>query len=307
MCSAVDQHRTRAFLKIQDGCNTRCTYCIVPLARGASRSMPAGDVDGHMRLLADRGVREVVLTGIHLGAWGQDLNPAACLADLLKNLTDSSFVDRIRISSIEPMEINQSIIDLMAHGDRGICRHMHIPLQSGDDTILKHMGRGYNRKQFAQVAGDIHRNIPRAAIGIDVLVGFPGEDDKAFDNTHELIANLPATYLHVFPYSRRPGTPAADFKGQVPQHIIKQRCQALRRLGEEKRRQFYERQIGTRVKVLVETAKDKRTSLPRGTSDNYLPVTVLTEVAGGLKTNNFVDVKIESLGEDGSLVGKPID
>jgi len=165
------------------------------------------------------------------------------------------------------------------------------------------MGRGYTSEMFSQVVLDSHRRIPGAAIGIDVLVGFPGEDEKAFQNTFDLVASLPATYLHVFPFSPRPGTPAAGFKDRVPQRIVKDRCEALRRLGEEKKKNFYGSQIGTRSTVLLETTEDKHTGLPKGTSDNYLPVTVLAPAA---EENTFVDVRIEGLGQDGSLVGRLI-
>lgn len=303
LSSAADRQRTRAFLKIQDGCNTRCTYCIVPLARGSSRSMPVNDVMTHMGDLGSRHFKEVVLTGIHLGVYGIDLTPPTCLTALLDGVIAKAFVPRIRLSSIEPMEITPRLIQLMAAADSSLCRHLHIPLQSGDNTILDRMGRGYTREAFAQVVLDCRLQIPDAAIGIDVLVGFPGEDDQAFQNTFDLIASLPATYLHVFPYSPRPGTPAAKFDNHVPQRIVKKRCEALRKMGEEKRKHFYGGRIGTRTKVLVETTRDKHTGMPKGTSGNYLPVTVLAE---GLKENSLVEVEIEGFGKGGSLLGRPI-
>jgi threonylcarbamoyladenosine tRNA methylthiotransferase MtaB len=313
LSSAAGEHRTRAFLKIQDGCNTRCSYCVVPLARGPSRSMPVQDVIGHLNQLGRQGFQEVVLTGIHLGAYGADLSPQVHLYALIAKLTALAPVARLRLSSIEPTEIDPRLIDLMAYaasgrmayaasgrmacaaGGRmadptgGLCHHLHIPLQSGDDTILKRMGRPYTRAHFAQTVQDIHRALPRAAIGVDVLVGFPGEDENAFNNTFHLIDALPIAYLHVFPYSARPGTVAAGFPDKVPSPVIKARCQRLRRLGEQKRARFYEAQIGTRTVVLIETAHDPASGLALGTSDNYIPVAL---EGADLKENTLATVEL---------------
>jgi threonylcarbamoyladenosine tRNA methylthiotransferase MtaB len=292
--------RTRAFLKIQDGCNTRCTYCIVPHARGRSRSMPLADVLAHMRQVRAGGFREVVLTGIHLGVYGADLSPPTDLTGLLQQLTQAPMVERIRLSSIEPTEINERLVDLFGDGREGcLCRHFHIPLQSGDDAVLRRMGRPYTGEQFARVINRIHRRIPLAAIGVDVMAGFPGETDEAFDHTRQLIERLPIAYLHVFPFSPRKGTPAAEFKNNVPEIITRVRCRQLRQLGEEKRKAFLHSMVGQCLTVLVQTSG----ATPRGLSDNYLPV-----VIEGAKCaeNTLARVRIERVSREGLLAGAPI-
>lgn len=296
--SITPDERTRAFLKIQDGCDTRCTYCIVPYARGGSRSMPADRVRQHLHQLGADGFHEVVLTGIHLGAYGGDLRPYVNLVDLLASVTQKSPVHRIRLSSIEPTEVDQHLINLMANSKGAICRHLHIPLQSGDNAILRRMGRPYTREQFAQVIQDIHQKIPRMAIGVDVMAGFPGETEDAFENSFRLIEALPVTYLHVFPFSPRKGTPAAGFKPKVPERIAKERCRRLRRLGDEKRNAFYQSMVGQRVEVLIEAIAD---GVAKGWSDNYLPVTIPD---ARVEENRLITVHISGLGPDGKVMGE---
>ena len=303
LASAAAEHRTRAFLKVQDGCNTRCNYCIVPIARGPSRSMPVADVIGHLDRLKNQNFQEVVLTGIHLGAYGLDLTPPSGLADLVKTILNKEAIRRLRLSSIEPTEIDQRLIDLMRHSKGAICRHWHIPLQSGDDGILERMGRPYNRDLFARTVETIHTLLPDAAIGVDILAGLPGEDDHAYANTVNLIRDLPVSYLHVFPYSPRPGTKAAGFKDRIPSYIVKERCRELRALGEEKRRQFYKSQIGTLTTVLVESLQDKHTGDPKGTSDNYLPVLIPN---AKVKENDLVTVRIRKSASGNMLIGDVI-
>lgn len=300
MPSMAPDGRTRAFLKMQDGCNAFCTYCIVPHARGRSRSMPVLDVINHLKNLGTRGYREVVLTGIHLGAFGKDLTPSITLAAFLEQLIPVCPVDRLRLSSIEPTEIEDTLLGLMATAPSPLCPHLHIPLQSGDDEILKRMGRPYSRAKFSRVIQKVKEKLPHVAIGVDTLVGFPGESESAFEQTYTLIESLPISYLHVFPFSPRKGTPAADYADQVPQSIVKVRCQRLRQLGEEKKMAFYRSQIGQTVDVLFETEKDAMTGHPRGFSDNYLPV-VLPE--GKVEVNAMVPVTISRLDDRGFLVG----
>ena len=207
--------RTRPFLKIQDGCNAFCTYCIVPHARGRSRSLPQNQVLNQIEQLGRLGYREVVLTGIHIGCYGQDFHPAGDLYELLCRIRDAGTMDRIRISSIEPAELSNDIVNLAVSGkmsDGRFCRHFHIPLQSGDDKILSRMNRPYRRDYFSALVHGIHDRLPEAAIGVDTLIGFPGETDEAFQNTYDLINSLPVAYLHVFPFSARKGTPAFSFK-----------------------------------------------------------------------------------------------
>ncbi|MDJ0819753.1 MAG: tRNA (N(6)-L-threonylcarbamoyladenosine(37)-C(2))-methylthiotransferase MtaB, partial [Desulfobacterales bacterium] len=295
---AATYSRTRPFLKIQDGCNAFCTYCIVPYARGRSRSLPMADVLDSIDELAAAGFHEVVLTGIHLGAYGRDLSPPAALPMLLHQIQDLTTIDRVRLSSIEPLELTAEIIETVADSEI-FCHHFHVPLQSGDDDILKHMGRPYSRRIFRELIRKIHERLPDAAIGADILIGFPGESESAFRNTLELIADLPLSYLHVFPYSARPGTPAADLPDQVPHNIIRDRCEQLRKLGEKKRRHFYRDHLGKKVSVLVESKRDRESGVLKGVSSNYLPVFI--DGDDRLK-NKLVDVEIERL-EENSLVG----
>lgn len=300
--SVSREARTRAFLKIQDGCNTRCTYCIVPHARGPSRSMPIDDVGRHVRLLGAEGFLEVVLTGIHLGAYGADLRPPIRLAQLLATLTRAhTEVARFRISSIEPTEVDEQIIDAINHSGGRLCRHLHIPLQSGDDTVLRRMGRPYTRERFAQTITTIQRAIPGVAVGVDVMAGFPGESAEAFENTYRLIEGLPITYLHVFPFSPRKGTPAAGFKPRVPERIAKERCRRLRHLGEEKRGSFHRAQVGQRLSVLIESEAEENRGPAQGLSDNYLPVAL---PGAAPKANTLVEVHITGLAPDGRLLGQ---
>jgi threonylcarbamoyladenosine tRNA methylthiotransferase MtaB len=265
--------RTRPFLKIQDGCNAFCSYCIVPYARGRSRSLPRESVLETIAGLKADGIHEVVLTGIHIGHYGLDLKPDICLTDLLAAIEAAGLMERIRISSIEPAEVSDELIDRVA-GSRVFCRHFHIPLQSGDNDVLKRMNRPYTREMFHHLVCRIHDRIPDAAIGADVLVGFPGESDAAFDQTVSLIAALPITYLHVFPFSPRKGTPAHDFADQIPHSVVKTRCSTLRALGKAKKKSFYRCHIGKEVEILIEGVRDEVTGLLKGLTSNYIPVMV---------------------------------
>jgi threonylcarbamoyladenosine tRNA methylthiotransferase MtaB len=298
--SVAREDRTRAFLKIQDGCNTRCTYCIVPYARGRSRSMPMAETVAHMHNLAGERFREVVLTGIHLGVYGADLEPASSLIELLRRVTSPPIVERIRLSSIEPTEVSEDLLQLFREQSESLCPHFHIPLQSGDNTILRRMARPYTREQYTQIINRIRHLFPHAAIGVDVMAGFPGESDEAFAQTRDLIAALPITYLHVFPFSPRKGTPAAGFKHKVPEIIVKERCRELRRLGEAKHDAFLQAMIGCTLKVLIETSKDKASGYSKGLSDNYLPVAVNDQQC---MENTFIDVHVRHVTPGGTLVG----
>ena len=263
--------RTRPFLKIQDGCDAFCSYCIVPYARGRSRSSELHAVIASMERLAAQGFHEVVLTGIHIGFYGRDLDPRSSLLELLQRVAALKPPIRVRLSSIEPLELTDEIISLVAAPDR-FCRHFHIPLQSGDAPILKRMGRPYSPETFGTLVRKIRLHMPDAAIGADVLVGFPGETETAFENTFQLIEALPVTYLHVFPFSARPGTAAHGFTDKVPPDRIKQRCRRLRQLGSRKRLDFHRSFIGQQVPVLVESRREPKTGLLKGVSSNYLPV-----------------------------------
>jgi threonylcarbamoyladenosine tRNA methylthiotransferase MtaB len=281
--------RTRPFLKIQDGCDAFCTYCIVPHARGRSRSMPLEDVLDNIGKLAKAGYREVVLTGIHLGAYGHDLSPVTNLSTVMERIQELRPIDRVRLSSIEPFEFTGKILEQALKSDI-FCRHFHIPLQSGDAGILKNMGRPYSPQLFGDLINKIHRFMPGAAIGVDALIGFPGESDSAFENTYSLIKKLPISYLHVFPFSARPGTKAADLPDKVDVSIIKKRCERMRILGNDKRKEFFRGFIGQVLPILVETNREASTNLLKGISSNYVPV--LIDAGDNLK-NRIVDVKIE--------------
>jgi threonylcarbamoyladenosine tRNA methylthiotransferase MtaB len=263
--------RTRPFLKVQDGCDAFCAYCIVPYARGPSRSVDYQSVLDGVSRLADQGYQEAVLTGIHLGAYGRDLQPRRSLAELLRAILNQPQAIRIRLSSIEPLELTDEIIDLAAGTER-ICRHFHVPLQSGDAQILRRMGRPYTPEGYGERIARIRARLPEAAIGADVLVGFPGETEEAFERTFALAEALPLTYLHVFPFSARPGTAAFGFGDRVPAKRIKQRCSRMRQMGNRKRLAFHQGFIGRRLQVLTEGRRDPQTGLLKGVSSNYLPV-----------------------------------
>jgi threonylcarbamoyladenosine tRNA methylthiotransferase MtaB len=283
--------RTRPFLKIQDGCDSFCTYCIVPFARGPSRSMALNDVLEHIRQLGNAGYHEVVLTGVHLGNYGIDLIPKASLYDVLRRIDESNLVQRVRLSSIEPLELSNEILKLVSTS-RCFCQHFHIPLQSGDDDILKKMRRPYTHNYFHDLVLKINNCIPVAAVGVDVLVGFPGETVEAFENTYNLIRVLPVAYLHVFPFSARPGTPASKFADKIPSEEIKTRCERMRNLGAEKRLKFYQGFVGQTMDVLIEETRDTKTGFLKGITSNYIPVLV---DASDEHQNTIVPVRIEKL------------
>ena len=299
-------NKTRPFLKIQDGCNAFCSYCIVPHARGSSRSMGLKDVLERLKQYSQGGYHEVVLTGIHLGRYGRDLHPPTTLFTLLQQVKNRKCIDRLRLSSIEPLELTRDIIRLTAEpeGAAGdICRHFHIPLQSGDNTILDKMNRPYGREAFQDLVLDIKKTVPDAGIGCDVLIGFPGETDEAFENTRQLIRELPLTYLHVFPFSSREGTPASRFPGKIPRPVIKERCRQIRELGQRKRRVFLTGQAGCSAMVLVENRRDRRTGRLKGITSNY--ITVLVEGDDDLM-NTFQEVRLTGLHDGQTMVGSLI-
>ncbi len=263
--------RTRSFLKIQDGCDSFCSYCIVPFSRGPLRSLEPLKVIALLRSLSEEGYKEVVLTGIHLGKYGVDLSPATSLKDLLTLIGKERLPLRVRLSSIEPKEVVPELIR-MAASEEWLCRHFHIPLQSGDNDILKRMKRNYASEEYARLVESIHSQIPMAAIGVDIMAGFPGEEDKAHRNTYDLVKDLPVSYFHVFPFSRRQGTAAWDFNDRVDEREIKRRAEGLRVLGQKKREHFYGSCIGSTFQVLAEGLGRSGMGMIKGLSDNYLPV-----------------------------------
>lgn len=291
--------RTRAFLKIQDGCESFCSYCIVPYARGPLRSLDSARVVSLLRSLSEQGYKEVVLTGIHLGKYGADLQPSSNLKSLLLLIGKENLPLRLRLSSIEPREIDRALIELIASVD-WLCRHLHIPLQSGDDGILARMNRDYRAAEFARLVEDVHERIPLAAIGVDVMAGFPGEADRAYRNTLSLVRDLPVSYLHVFPFSPRAGTPAAGFDGRVDEKEVKARTEELRKLGREKREAFYRSCLGGTFMVLAEGWESQEKKMIKGLSDNYLRVLF---PSARLIRNEMVPVVMESVAAD-RILGK---
>ena len=278
---------TRAFLQIQNGCNSFCTYCIVPYARGRSRSVKPDDILQGVRDLAANGFKEVVLTGIHLGAYGLDLPSPTSLTSLAGQIEAGDIVPRLRIGSVEPNEVSDELLDLMSRS-KSICPHLHLPLQSGSDSVLSRMGRPYTSEIFRDLTERISLAIPDAFIGADVIAGFPGETDAEFNETVQLIEELPFSDLHVFPYSSRPGTRAASMPGHVPARIVTERAARLRKIAERKRRVFMEQFVGREVAVLVQ-GFDSKSGLCRGLSRNYLNVAFVGKASF---VNSEIGVKI---------------
>lgn len=261
---------TRAFLQAQNGCNSFCSYCIVPYARGRSRSVKVEDVLEGVRDLAENGYREVVLTGIHLGAYGLDLTPATSLTELVKKIDQDQIVPRLRIGSVEPNEVSDELLELMS-SSRCICPHLHLPLQSGCDTVLERMGRRYSAGFFRALVARVTHVLPDAFIGADLIAGFPGESEAEFRETLNLLEQLPLSDLHVFPYSSRPGTRAAGMSGQLPAQTIKERASILRKVAGLKKREFMDRFIGRELEVLVQ-GYNRKSSECNGLASNYLSV-----------------------------------
>jgi threonylcarbamoyladenosine tRNA methylthiotransferase MtaB len=313
-----ESHHTRPILKIQDGCNNRCSFCIIPYVRGKSRSFPPDEVIREIQLLTHplppanvkvgqpilavrSSAREIVLSGINLGTYGRDLNPRVEIIDLIRRILDETPIERLRISSIEPQDVTQDLIDLFASTDR-LAQHFHMPLQSASDRILAAMHRWYRSEHYARRLDLIHDRLPNAAIGADVIAGFPGETESDHAATLAFIDRHPFTYLHVFSYSSRPGTKTANSPGQVPSHIIKRRARELRALADQKSAIFRRAQINRTLRVLT-LHRDEHTdadSTP-ALSSNYLRV----QVPGILASNLWQDVVITSR-EGNYLVGEPL-
>jgi len=291
------EQRSRAFVQIQNGCNAFCSYCIIPYARGRSRSVVPQDVVAQVEELFHSGYPEVVLTGIHIGCYGLDLTPQTDLLSLLQRIAQSSFAGRLRLGSIEPNELTPELVRYIA-GNSWICPHFHIPLQAGDDEILKAMNRHYTTDFFSSLVADILQLLPDAAIGLDVITGFPGETDEQFENTCALLEGIPFSHLHVFPFSRRTGTPAATMPGQLNGRVIKERAAHLRSLGERKFASYLERFIGRELNLVVEGGE--RDGWRKGLSENYLSVLI---EAGRARPGACQKVKVIGFREDTLLAG----
>jgi len=277
--------RTRPNLKIQDGCNNRCSFCIIPYVRGRSRSAPAEQVVAQIGALANK-YREVVLSGINLGRWGRDFPGRLRLADLIRRLLDETPVERLRLSSVEPMDFSDDLLGLIASSPR-IAKHVHAPLQSGSDTVLRRMHRKYRPRHYADRIAKARALMPECALGADVMTGFPGETDAEFEDSRSFIDSLPFTYLHVFTYSERPGTPAADH-AQVPMPVRKHRTRILRELAQQKNAEFRRSMLGKTLSVVTLEGG-------RALSDNFLKVTLSTD----RPANQIASVGIAGLTPDG--------
>lgn len=260
--------RSRPHLKVQDGCNFRCSYCSVPHARGPSRSVPIGDAVERAQAIESAGYGEIVLTGIHLGTYGHDLELKSNLNILLKRLLAATNAVRFRLSSLEIGEINDELMDIMQSGR--ICNHLHIPLQSGSDNILRIMNRRYTTAHYRKMTRLIFGKVDNLSLGTDVIVGFPGEGEDDFSDTIELIDELPFSYLHIFPYSRRPGTAAANMGGTPAKETVSERLALLHDLDARKRDSYRKRQLGRRLEVMVEGPREE--GMMCGTSSNYLKI-----------------------------------
>lgn len=293
--------RVRAFLKIQEGCDNFCSYCIVPYARGPLKSRGPEKVLEEARQLAAAGYREIVLTGIHTGAYGKDKVDGLSLVALLGKLAEIPGLARIRLSSVEPMDITGDLISLLAQGVP-FCPHLHIPLQSGDDSVLAAMRRGYSAGDFRKLVAGVREKIGGVSVTTDVIVGFPGESDDHFNNTYNLIKELKFTALHIFKYSPRKGTPAAEFAGQVPPEVKEDRSHRLSELGKELFALYASRYLGRRVEVLVEEGVDGSPGIMQGHTADYLLVAFPGHP--GLR-GEFVEVRPEKLSE-GLLAGRII-
>ncbi len=296
----ISPGHTRARLKIQDGCEHHCTYCIVPQVRGPRRSLPPGEVAAALEQLAAAGYQEVVLTGVNLGQYGRDLTPPTNLAALLVAIRCRTRPPRLRLSSLEPQEVTAALLQELA-ATPGFCPHFHLPLQSGAAPVLAAMGRDYTPREFRNLVQEINRNFPNAGLGLDVLVGFPGETPADFEATRSLVESLPVTYLHVFPFSPRPGTPAA-LMARVPAREAQERAKIMRELGQNKRRKFLEAQLGKTGEVLVEGAATESGWL-QGLSANYLRVQFPGELS--LK-NRILTVRFREVQGD-MLIGEVME
>jgi threonylcarbamoyladenosine tRNA methylthiotransferase MtaB len=288
--------KTRPNLKVQDGCDNRCSFCIIPSVRGQSRSMQLDRVIAEANALVTAGYREVVLSGINLGRWGRDFQPQQKFEQLVRALLEHTDIEKIRISSVEPMDWSDDLIALVSGSPR-IARHAHVPLQSGSDRILRRMHRKYRPWHYAEKIRKIHEAMPDAAIGADVMVGFPGETDELFAQSRSFIENLPFTYLHVFTYSSRPGTPSAAMPDQVPVHVARERNRMLRELAAEKNLAFRKSFVGQSLEVItLQVGGDGWTE---ALSDNFLKV----KVSGKHRPNILMETLISGVADEG-LVGE---
>lgn len=281
-------NHTRPTLKIQDGCNSRCSFCVIPFVRGRSRSLPPDTVVQEILKLSESGYREIVLSGINLGTYGRDLSPRMEFETLLRRILDETDVERLRISSIEPQDVTHDLVNLFASTER-LAQHFHMPLQSGSDPILAAMHRWYRAEHYARRVELIRERLPHAAIGADVIAGFPGETEVEHAATVAFIEALPFTYLHVFSYSKRPGTKAASLPNHLPGAVIKRRARELRALADRKASAFRQSQVGQALRVLtLRNEHDLEAGTTPALSTNCLKVCVHS----AWPANRWLDVRI---------------
>jgi threonylcarbamoyladenosine tRNA methylthiotransferase MtaB len=311
--------RTRPILKVQDGCDNRCSFCVIPHVRGQSRSFPLKRILSEVNALVNAGYREVVISGINLGRWGRDLpstenwelttgncsssnlartisTPQLHFEDLIRAVLSETSIEKLRISSVEPMDWSEELIHMMACSPR-IAKHAHVPLQSGSDRVLRAMHRKYRPWHYREKLQKIRTAMPTAAIGADVMVGFPGESEADFEQTRGMIEELPFTYLHVFTYSSRPGTPAAAIPDQVPVQIARERNRILRDLAAEKKLAFMRTFVGRILEVITLNVFDG--NLTEALSDNYLKV----RLRGHHQPNQWLEARVEKV-EAGALIAR---
>ena len=302
---AIDYHaayslndRTRTFLKVQDGCDYPCAYCTIPLARGKSRSDTVANVVRAAHEIAQRGIREIVLTGVNIGDFGLvNGHRNETFLELIQALDAVTGIDRFRISSIEPNLLTDEIIHFVAQSKRFV-PHFHVPLQSGSNTVLGLMRRRYKRELYTERVAKIKALMPHACIGVDVIVGHPGETDALFKETYQFLSELPVSYLHVFTYSERPNTLALTIKPVVPGHIRAERSKMLHILSDKKRRAFYESQVGREATVLFEDDVDEATGRMQGFTENYVRVVANYDP---LRINELVPVQLSAINSDGLM------
>ncbi|MBO6246536.1 MAG: tRNA (N(6)-L-threonylcarbamoyladenosine(37)-C(2))-methylthiotransferase MtaB [Anaerovibrio sp.] len=287
--------RTRAFLKIQEGCTNFCSYCIIPYTRGPLRSRKLESIRSEAKKLLDHGFKEIVLTGIHLGAYGKDFKDGTSLYDAAKAVLELPGLRRLRLSSLESIELSPELLELIKTNPK-FSHHLHLPLQAGSDEVLKKMNRHYNRDEFTSLIKNVKESVPGVAISTDVIVGFPGETEEMFAESLEYIKTLGFARMHVFPYSPRTGTPAAKMPDQVPEPVKKDRVHRLQALAQEMAEDFHSQYLGTVQEVLFETNNDGITD---GLTDTYIRVYTDDEV----ETGELYKVRLEKLYKDG-LYGK---
>jgi threonylcarbamoyladenosine tRNA methylthiotransferase MtaB len=285
--------RTRPVLKVQDGCSLRCSYCVIPYVRGNSRSLQEEEVLRQVEHLLDQGFKEIVFTGIHLGAYGRDFENKKTLAALIKRVLQQERLARLRLSSIEPLEVTDEIIGLVAESPK-MAKHFHVPLQSGSDRLLRLMRRPYSSDYYARLVEKLRQSVPDTAIGADVMVGFPTETEADHARSKDLLKSAPVTYLHVFPYSPRPGTPSAQLRPEVPGRAAQRRSLELRELGAEKNLQFRTSFLSKRLSVITLDGKEDGEKT-QALSTNYLKV----ELEAKVKPNQLLEVLVKGMTTEG--------